>query len=344
MCYHGTNKMINCYNSFDNLKEVIIGSVDPAVIKLCDNSQEKRLNYIFDKTAKELNGIQKTLEQHGVKVHRPNLIKNTDVKTPFWKGSGIKIPLTPRDVFLIMGNTVIECSSWDSSCLFQPYYFRNILLDCMNRKAKWVQMPMPRHDYEGYQLSYDEEVINQDPVLDGAAVMRYGKDIFFSGAGSHNELGEKWLMNLFPDYTYHKLDPKVFKGHLDSHLTILRPGLLLTYHKREELPEYFTNWEVIHVDPTHDKSISDKQTLIDNKIQDDDFANTVLAVNCLSLSPNKVMMFDHYKENKYLLDQFAKHKIEIVFVPFTYSHFFNQGMTCISFDLVRETNGVIDYK
>ena len=63
MCYHGTNKMINCYNSFDNLKEVIIGSVDPAVIKLCDASQEKRLNYIFDKTAKELNGIQKTLEQ-----------------------------------------------------------------------------------------------------------------------------------------------------------------------------------------------------------------------------------------------------------------------------------------
>ena len=121
MCYHGTNKMINCYNSFDNLKEVIIGSVDPAVIKLCDASQEKRLNYIFDKTAKELNGIQKTLEQHGVKVHRPNLIKNTDVKTPFWKGSGIKIPLTPRDVFLIMGNTVIECSSWDSSCLFQTH-------------------------------------------------------------------------------------------------------------------------------------------------------------------------------------------------------------------------------
>lgn len=118
----------------------------------------------------------------------------------------------------------------------------------------------------------------------------------------------------------------------------------MTYHKRDELPEYFKDWEVIHVDPKHDQSISNKQELVDSKIQDDDFANTVLAVNCLSLSPNKVMMFDHYKDNNYLLDQFAKHKIEIVFVPFTYSHFFNQGMTCISFDLVRETKELEDYK
>ena len=341
--YHGEELMINCYNSFDPLKEVIIGKVDHSVINLCDSSQEKRLNYIFDKTEKELDNIQKVLENLKITVHRPNLINNVKIKTPFWNGSGIKIPLTPRDVFLVMGDTVVECSSWDSSCLFQTYYYRNALLNCLNRGAKWMQMPLPRHDYDGLELAYDDEVINQDPVLDGAAVIRYGKDIFFSGAGSHNELGEQWLMHNFPNYRYHKLDKKIFKGHLDSHLTILRPGLLLTYHKKDNLPNFFKNWDIIHVNPEHDQSISHKQTLIDDKIQDADFANTVLAVNCLSINPNTVMMFDHYKENIYLLEQFKKFKIDIIFVPFTYSHFFNQGMTCISFDLVRETNGCIDY-
>lgn len=328
--------MINCYNTFDPLKEIILGDVDHSVIENCDPTQQERLNHIFDKTKSELNEIQKVFESLHVKVHRPTAINNGYIKTPFWSSKGIKIPLTPRDVILTLGNTVIETASWQKERMFETYYYRNIL---QQANSKWISMPLPRHDYKGI----DTDVVpNQDPILDAPAILKYGIDLFVSAGGSHNQLGVEWLRQCFPEYRVHQLD-EPFVGHLDSHLTILRPGLLLTHHHRSYLPHFFKDWEVIHVDPSHDRNNSDRQVLVDDKIQDDDFANTVLAVNTLSVDRNTVMMYDHYRQNTYLLEQFAKHNINIIFVKFTYSHFFNQGVTCITNDLHRDTDGLIDY-
>ena len=334
---------INSFNTFDNIKEIMLGDVDHTVIDFCDADQRLRLNHIFNKTKKELNQIQKILESRDIKVHRPVTIGKTQVRTPYWSSMGTKIPLTPRDVFLIMGNDIVESAHWQKERMFETYHWRDLFISKLESGARWHNMPLPRHDYASLEVEFDDIVVEQDPILDGAAILRYGKDIFISGDGSHNELGRKWLQAMFPDRRYHQLDKNVFNGHLDSHLTILRPGLLLTYHIKENLPEYFKNWDIIHVNPEHDKSLSLPQTLVDYKIQDDDFANTVLAVNTLSLGPNTVMMYSHYKNNQYLLDQFNKHQIEIIFVDFTYSHFFNQGMTCLTNELNRDTDGCIDY-
>lgn len=86
------------------------------------------------------------------------------------------------------------------------------------------------------------------------------------------------------------------------------------------------------------------QTVIDSRIQDGDFENTVLAVNCLSIDTKTVVMWEHYKTETTMIDQFKKHNIDIVFVPFTYSHFFNQGVTCLTLDLDRHTpEGLVKY-
>ena len=94
----------------------------------------------------------------------------------------------------------------------------------------------------------------------------------------------------------------------------------------------------------NDKMKSMSQTAIDSRIQDFDFGNTVLVVNCLSIDPNTVVMWEHYKSETHMIKQFEKHGIEILFVPFTYSHFFNQGVTCLTLDLNRHTpEGLIKY-
>lgn len=339
----GEKMSVNSFNTFDTVKEIMLGDVDHSVINFCDEDQRIRLTHIFNKTKKELDDIQKNLESRGIKVYRPAQINNVEVRTPYWTSAGTKIPLTPRDIFLVMGNDIIETAGWQKERVFETYYWREVMLEKLKNNTRWFNMPLPRHDYENIEIDYDDLVVEQDPVLDGASILRYGKDIFISGSSSHNELGKQWLQAMYPDYRYHQLDRNIYKGHLDSHLTILRPGLLLTHHKKENVPEYFKNWDIIYVNPKYDRSISQSQTLIDEKIQDDDFANTVLAVNALSLDPNTVMMYSHYKNNQYLIDQFNKYHIEIIFVDLTYSHFFNQGMTCLTNELVRDTNGCIDY-
>jgi glycine amidinotransferase len=335
--------MINCYNTFDKINEIMLGDVDYGVIKFCDESYAEKLTHIFNKTKKELNQLQSLLESKGIKVYRPNLIKNSLIQTPYWTSSGIKIPLTPRDIFLIIGNNIIEIASWQKERMFETYYWREVLLDLQKKGNRWFSMPLPRHDYLDLKFKIDDDIPNQDPILDNPSILQFGKDIFVSGGHSHNQLGLTWLKNMFPEYRYHQLDKNIYKGHLDSHLTILRPGLLMTYHGRNDLPEFFKNWDIIYVDPSDDKKISNNQKLIDEKIQDDDFANTVLAVNLLSLDQNTILTYDHYKNNKYLMNQFDKHQIEVLFFDFTYSHFFNQGVTCLTRDLYRETPECIDY-
>ena len=328
--------MINCYNTFDPLQEIILGDVDHSAIMNCDPEQHDRLRHIFDKTKKELHEIENTFKKAGVIVHRPTLVGNEAIKTPYWNSKGTKIPLTPRDVILTLGQTVIETSSWQRERLFETYNYRDILLKCDSR---WMSMPVPRHNYND---ELTEEVPNVDPILEAPAILKFGKDLLVSAGGSHNAKGVEWIRINFPEYRIHQLD-KPFEGHLDSHLTILRPGLLLTHHERSVLPDFFKDWEVVQVDPKHDREISDRQSLIDQKIQDDDFFNTVLAVNTLSLDTNTVMMYDVYKNNKHLLKQLDKHGIEVIFVKFTYAHFFNQGVTCITNDLARNTKGLLDY-
>jgi N-dimethylarginine dimethylaminohydrolase len=101
------------------------------------------------------------------------------------------------------------------------------------------------------------------------------------------------------------------------------------------LPEQFKDWDIIKVNEETDKSMRSKQKLIDLKVQDDDFHDTVLAVNTLSIDENTICLYDHYKHDTKLINALNKHKVEIVWVPFTYSHFFNQGLTCITLDLHR---------
>lgn len=337
--------MIKAHNTFDTLKEIIIGDVDTQTIKLDDPRKQKRVEYIFQKTKEELSAFQQILESKGIIVHRPTTMPNPRIQTPYWSSPGTKIPLTPRDLFLILGNTVVESAMCEKERFFESFYYRDILLSEFRKGAKWMSMPIPRHDYDEYEIGADDSIPNQDPIMDAPACLKYGKDVFVNTNGAGNRLGFEWLSSMFGDtYNFHEINQQNIVGHLDSHITILRPGLLLTYHARDDLPTYFKDWDIINVNSAKDRSISMSQTMVDSRIQDGDFENTVLAINCLSIDTKTVVMWDLYKAETDMIKQFEKHNFDIVFVPFTYSHFFNQGVTCLTLDLHRDTpEGLIKY-
>lgn len=335
--------MVNCYNSFDRLKEIIVGDIDERILNYCDHAQLDRFSHIIKKTKNELNNLQGLLENRGIKVHRPAFFDNLCVETPYWKSNGLKIPLTPKDNFLVVGNTIIETASWQKERFFESYYYRDIFLSYFAEGANWISMPMPRHDRVDPDSLDNNSVPNRDPMIDAANVSKFGKDLFVSVAGSNNALGVSWLERNLNDYRIHQVSSDIFSGHLDTHFAIIRPGLLYSYHSKDNLPEYFKNWNIIHLDPAVDREKSDSQILYDDRLQDDDFVNTVLGINILSIDENTIMLYDHLRENTYLLQQLDKYNIEPIFVPMTYSHFFNQGLTCITLDTVRDTDGCVDY-
>jgi|TARA_R110001592_G_scaffold331887_2_gene615003 glycine amidinotransferase len=338
--------MIEVHNTFDPLKEIIIGDIDVNAVKLDDEREQKRVEYIFNKTKDELTNFQEIISSMGIKVHRPKPIPNKEIKTPYWSMPGTKIPLTPRDLYLILGDTIIESAMCEQERFFETFYFRDIMIEQFKQGAKWMAMPIPRHDYDDYKFVDDNDVPNQDPIMDAPSCMKYGKDIFVNTKGAGNQLGYSWIEKMFGDtYNLHEIKNEKIVGHLDSQLAILRPGLLLTFHERKDLPEFFQEWDIIGIDPTRDRNMSTGQTLVDSRIQDSDFANTVLAVNCLSIDRNTVVMWEHYKHETEMLKQLEKKNIEVIFVPFTYSHFFNQGVTCLTLELKRETlEGLVSYQ
>ena len=336
---------MNVHNTFDPLKEIIVGDVDLSSIKMKDPRQQKRIEHIFHKTKEEMNNFQLVLEARGIVVHRPTLMPNLPIQTPYWSTPGTKIPLTPRDLYLVLGNTIIESAMCEQERFFETYYYRDIMLKQFQKGAKWMAMPIPRHNYKDYNMDVGEDVPNQDPIMDAPSCLKYGKDVFVNTHGAGNKLGLEWLQSMFGDtYDFHEINHRHIVGHLDSQITILRPGLLTSYHGREDLPSYFKNWDMIDINPENDKKLSASQTPVDSRIQDFDFANTVLAVNCLSIDTKTVVMWEHYERETAMIDQFKKHNIDIVFVPFTYSHFFNQGVTCLTLDLDRHTpEGLVRY-
>jgi len=75
---------MNVHNTFDPLKEIIVGDVDLSLIMLEDPRQQKRIEHIFQKTKDELNNFQAVLEARGIIVHRPVPIPNIPIQTPYW--------------------------------------------------------------------------------------------------------------------------------------------------------------------------------------------------------------------------------------------------------------------
>ena len=330
-------------NTYSQLKEVLLGDISFDFLKHLPSYKQHKVEYILKQTQDDFLDIQSTLEAEGVKVYRPSNVLRYDnkIQTPLWTELGSRYPMAPRDIFLIVGNTIIESAPISRFRYFEHWAYKDIMIDYFKSGAKWVSMPKPLLGEESYHIDTSIYTTNYEPLLESASVIQHNKDIFVSTQVTSNELGIRWLQDVLGnEYTIHKMG-KQFVGHLDAHMCIVRPGLIATYHSKKDFPKYFKDWEFINLD-TIDTEISKQQQFIHDNIQDDDHENTNLLVNLLSINEHKLLLYDHHKNNKKLLQQFDKYEIEPVFIPFTYCHFFNQGITCITLETYRDDTADLD--
>ncbi|EKX53778.1 hypothetical protein GUITHDRAFT_100748 [Guillardia theta CCMP2712] len=219
--------LVNSWNEWDTLEEIIVGIADKAVIppkepafemKVKDSGKIHMLEgtgYRTEQSIKmandQLNYFVELLEGEGVVVRRPDVVDfNVPVKTPDWEVPRMNTSACPRDLLLTLGNEVIEATmSWRSRFFeYRPY--RGILKDYMKRDPcmLWTCAPKPlmadnlyRSDYPTDYSAKNKELVRnyiyltseEEPIFDAADIMRFGKDIFVHMGFTTNEFGFEWL-------------------------------------------------------------------------------------------------------------------------------------------------------
>ena len=323
-----------CRNSYDKLRSIVLGKVDFRLLELVDSSERAVLETVFSETEQDLNDISIELTSRGVAVYRPTIAANSSrpVELPTTTIPGLKMPLSPRDNFIVLGETLLETSSWQPERYFDYLCYQALF----NRRFDWKKwVCMPRAVVQSYpDMLGNQSFVTSEMYFDAANIVKYNDVLFVSTQDTCDLSGLAWFTKMFSDQ-YQIIQVDDMSGHLDSHFNILRPGVIISHHPRWRLPEFFKDWEIIQVNPEYDEAHRVSQVMHSDLFQDDDIDNTVLTVNVLSIDQHTVMMYDHHKQNRYLLDQFDRLGFEVVFVPFRHCYFFNQGLTCVILETGR---------
>ena len=343
-------KTINSYTSWQPLEEVIVGrAYTPDYFEFINDPQVRnQLQQILTETEEDLANLQKTIEQYGARVRRPDLLNKESFLQQQLKGAGAPLPpLTPRDWQITLGNRLLRV--------------------------------LPMHELDTickeYETTQPGSVINPhgtrwDPncILNGASascIVRVGKDVFFDNSDYLKPAQSRWIVDnvLGPEYRIHEA---VTDGHGDAVFAILKPGVLLSskHDVNLNLSADFPGWDVCKI---WDSSIwaamevgkfkyeqSPGAWYVQGQTPTPEFtafvntyltkwtgfvAETVFDVNCLVLDEENVI-FSAY--NKEVFDYCHKHRINPIICELRHSYFWDGGISCCTQD-IRRRGGLETY-
>lgn len=331
-------KKPNSYTSWQPLEEVIVGrAYTPDYFDFIDNPQVRnQLQQILHETEEDLANLQRTIEQFGAKVFRPDLPDRDQFVWFQTEGGGAPLPpLTPRDWQITLGDKllrVLAMPELDNVCK----QYINVINP---HRGQW----------------------DADCILNGASascIVRVGRDVFFDNSDFLRPDQTRWIVDnvLGPDYRIHEA---ITDGHGDAVFAILKPGVLLSskHDVNLNLAADFPGWDVCKV---WDSSIwaamevgkfkyeqSPGAWYVQGQTPTPEFtefvntyltkwtgfvAETVFDVNCLVLDESHVI-FSAY--NREVFDYCRRHHIEPIICELRHSYFWDGGISCCTQDLVR---------
>jgi glycine amidinotransferase len=268
---------VSSHTEWDPLEEVVVGRVEGATIppyhvsvtfnaSCCLAGKLLRLvagrryaPWMIRRAQRELDEFVHILESEGVAVRRPEVVDcHRRYRTPHWSSRGYCLAC-PRDVFLIVGNEIIETPACWRARFFEPYAYRRLFKEYFARGAKWTAAPRPeltdelfdrdfRPPAEGEPMRY---VINEfEPVFDAADFVRCGRDLFVTRSNATNAQGIAWLRrHLGEAYRIHEIETRCRQPmHIDTTLMPLAPGKMLVnpeYVDAVALPAILKSWEIL---------------------------------------------------------------------------------------------------
>jgi glycine amidinotransferase len=270
-----TIPVVNTFNEWDPLEEVIVGVIEGSCIPSWHVALEATMppnQWDFyrrnggkpfpkeqvEAARNELEEFVHILKAEGVTVRRPDVLDHTrPYSTPDWSSPGGLYAAMPRDTLLAIGDEIIEAPMAWRSRYFEVNAFRPIIKDYFSKGARWSAGPKPQLTEDLYHPEYKEPangvvdyVITEfEPTFDAADFIKCGKDIFVQQSHVTNRFGLEWLRRHLGDrFRIHRLEfNDDHPMHIDATFMPLAPGRVLVNPERvHTLPSIFDNWEILY--------------------------------------------------------------------------------------------------
>lgn len=336
---------VSAYNEWDPLEEVIIGRIDGAryprmgkdmlaiessVYPSPDVSPEGALpQHVVEETEADLERLCATLTELDVVVRRPDVTDHAATfGSPEWVSDGF-YNYCPRDVLLAIGDTIIETPMVLRSRFFEPFAYKNLLLEYFESGARWLSAPKPRLADNLYNLDAPpgERLANLEPAFDAANILKFGTDILYLVSDSGNELGCRWLQSaLGSTYKVHPCHGLYAHTHVDSTIVPLRPGLVLLNPARvndTNMPDFLRSWDVIWA----------PEMVPTEFVGDHPYCSVWIGMNLLVVRPGLVMADDRQVA---LIEELEHHGIEVLPLRLTHARTLGGSFHCVSLDVRRQ--------
>ena len=203
--------------------------------------------------------------------------------------------------------------------------------------SSWISAPKPRLADELYQLSRDGLLTlgEHEPVFDAANVLRCGRDLFYQISSSGNELGRTWLHNTlraYGEFRVHPLRDAYQFTHIDSTISLLRPGLVLLNPERmneDNLPACFRSWDKIWCPDMANCPVASAHPL----------SSRWIGMNLLMVSPELAIVDSAQTD---LIKAMEHRSLSVLPHTLRHARVLGGGFHCITLDMVRD-GGLDDY-
>ena len=380
-------KIVNSWDEWAPLKRTIVGRVQGTQIPAPEPNWYYPANKggfplgswgmfpeeMVAKADEQQENFVKILEKRGIIVDRvelhPIMLKPQAVSTPDWTQLNMRGISCPRDMFIVVGNEIIETAGCHRSRWYEYLNLRPIFQRYFKEDPEflWSAAPKPRlteksykknWDYMHYNVWSDEEkkrhilewdyqLTEEEPLWDGADALRAGRDIFWKCSAVCNRAGQDWVKRHFAarGIRVHPLinDSTKFMSkpwHIDGEVTAVRPGLLITNPDSpiitKEVLDLFrkNDWEMIEAaPPVHEYNVD--VALIFGGKEGGLYGRNWISMNTLSLGPKTICVEAH--ETAYM-EQLDKLGIEVVPVPYDNLIGFGGELHCTTLDIYRESS------
>ena len=334
-------------NEWDPLEEVIVGNPLRARYPTADRStqlaefpdrslaeipQGPIPQQIIEETEEDLNAFVEVLQAQGVTVKRPDTWPHEDkFSTIHWESEGY-YNYCPRDVMLVIGDTIIETPNVIRSRYQETFSYRSLLMDYLKSGAKWYSAPKPMLLDSLFDVDLSKPTPrNDEPAFDAANVLRLGQDLIYLVSATGNEMGGQWLQTMLGDeFRVHFLKDVYYGSHIDSSFVALRPGLILCSPARvndDTLPEILKQWEVIYSPPMENTGGFDADYLSKS------IGSKWIDMNLFSINPNLVVVD---RDQTALIKLLEKQGLDVIPLKLRHSKMLGGGYHCVTLDTRRK--------
>jgi scyllo-inosamine-4-phosphate amidinotransferase 1 len=285
---------------------------------------------VIQEANEDLEVLCETLKKLGVEVLRPELYDTgAAVSNGSWQTEGY-YSYCPRDSVLVHGDLVIESPMPLRSRYLEQKIFKKIFQAEIEHGVRWLSAPRPNLADSLYEIENVRAntltLKENEPCFDAANVLRAGYDLFYLVSNSGNKLGARWLQNILgSSFRVHLIEDVYAYMHLDSTISILRPGLVLLNPARineNNLPKPFRTWDKIWcADPVDIGYYGNFKN-----------ASTWIGMNLLMVNPSLALV---EKNQTSLISQLREKDVEVIPLPMRHARTLGGAFHCVTLDLAR---------